>query len=159
MVSCRCCHAPQNQVSRDSLTTLRGSTSSCNPANFECLSRSLRARHFQYTPPHFFHLSQKLLERLVQAIKYSSHSTESTCTAVLWSHSRPRVCAIFSLLQASAETTEEVKRLSHVNVPFRVLVFLLIAIGGTLVASLLVAPKKGVACCSAEVCAREHHHE
>src|SRR6266480_4970359 len=56
-------------------------------------------------------------------------------------------------------TKEEVKHLSPVNVPVRVLVFLLIAIGGTVVASRLVAPRKGVACCSAEVCARNHHHE
>ncbi len=54
---------------------------------------------------------------------------------------------------------EEVKHLSPVNVPFRVLVFLLIAIGGIVVAPRFVAPKKGVACCSAEVCARNHHHE
>src|SRR6266576_3814260 len=60
---------------------------------------------------------------------------------------------------ASAEMTEEVKRLSPMNVSFRVLVFLLVAIGGIVVASRLVAPKKGVACCSAEVCARKHHHE
>jgi hypothetical protein len=52
------------------------------------------------------------------------------------------------------------KNLSLVNVPFRVLVFLFIAIGGTVLASRLAAPKKkGVACCSAEVCARKHHHE
>ncbi len=66
-------------------------------------------------------------------------------------------------LRASAEMTEEVMRLLPVNVPFRVLVFLLIAIGGTVAASRLAAPKnskkKGVACCSAEVCARKHHHE
>jgi len=55
---------------------------------------------------------------------------------------------------------EEVKRLTPVNVPIRVLVFLLIVIGGTVVASRLAAPKKkGIACCSAEVCARKHRHE
>jgi len=52
-----------------------------------------------------------------------------------------------------------VKHLSPVNVPFTVLVFLLIAIGGIVVAPRFVAHKKGVACCSAEVCARNHHHE
>ncbi len=62
------------------------------------------------------------------------------------------------LLRASAETKEEVKRLSPVNVSFRVLVFLLIGTGGVVVASRLVAPKKAVACCSADVCARNHHH-
>ena len=62
-------------------------------------------------------------------------------------------------LRVSAETTEQGKHLSPMNVSFRVLVFLLIAIGGTVVASRLVAPKKGVACCSAEVCDRKHHHE
>jgi hypothetical protein len=58
---------------------------------------------------------------------------------------------------------EDVKRLSPVNVPFRVLVFLLIAIGGTVAASRLAAPKnskkKGFACCSAEVGVQKHHHE
>jgi hypothetical protein len=54
---------------------------------------------------------------------------------------------------------EEVKHLSPVKPPFKVLVFLLIAIGGIVVASRLVAPKKGIACCSADVCARNHHHE
>ncbi|SRR5229473_1103849 len=62
------------------------------------------------------------------------------------------------LLRASAETKEEVKRLSPVNLSFRVLVFLLIGTGGIVVASRLVAPKKAVACCSADVCARNHHH-
>lgn len=66
-------------------------------------------------------------------------------------------------LQASEETTEQVKRLSPVNMPFRVLVFLFVVIGGTVVASRLAAhknsKKKGIACCSAEVCARKHHHE
>lgn len=61
--------------------------------------------------------------------------------------------------RVSEEKKEEVKLLSTVNVPFRVLVFLLIAIGGIVVASPLVAPKKGVACCSADICARHHHHE
>ncbi len=56
-------------------------------------------------------------------------------------------------------TKEEVKRLSPVNVSFRVLVFLLISTGGIVIASRLVAPKKAVACCSADVCARNHHHE
>jgi len=41
-------------------------------------------------------------------------------------------------------TKEEVKHLSPVNLPFRVLVFLLIAIGETVVASRLVTPKKGL---------------
>jgi hypothetical protein len=63
------------------------------------------------------------------------------------------------LLRASAETKEEVKRLSPVNVLFRVLVFLLIGTGGIVVASRLVAPKKAVACCSADTCARNHHHK
>ena len=63
-----------------------------------------------------------------------------------------------SILRASAETTEEMKRLSVASLPFGVLVYLLIAIGGTLVASRWVAPKKGFACCSSDVCAREHHH-
>jgi hypothetical protein len=130
-----------------------------NPENFAPVKLDGSEIQEEKTPPHFFRLSQKLIERLVQAIKYSSHSAESTCTAVPWSYSRHRVCAIFSLLRASAETTEKVKRLSHVTLPFRVLVFLFMALGGTLVASLLVAPKKGVACCSAEVCAREHHHQ
>ena len=70
-----------------------------------------------------------------------------------------QVRAISFRLRASAETTEEVKLLSPVKVLFRVLVFLLIAIGGTVVTSRLLPPKKGVACCSAEVCARNHHHE
>ena len=51
------------------------------------------------------------------------------------------------------------KHLSLMNVPFGVLAFLLIAIGGIVAASRLVAPKKAVACCSADVCARNHHHD
>jgi hypothetical protein len=58
-----------------------------------------------------------------------------------------------------SRATEMTEHLSPVNVPFRVLVFLLIAIGGTVAAARLLTPKKGVACCSAEVCARKHHHE
>ena len=71
---------------------------------------------------------------------------ESTGAAVPWGHSLWQFRAISFPLRASAEMTEEVKRPLPVNVPFGLLVFLLIAIGGTVVASRLVAPKKGVAC-------------
>jgi len=87
-------------------------------------------------------------------------TAESTGAAVPWGHSLSQVRAISCRFCQTLEGERiEVKRLSPVNVPFRVLVFLLIVIGGTVVASRLVTPKKGIACCSAEVCAREHHHD